>query len=85
MVGNAHVAELAVVHEDTLAKLDDSGLVLVVEVALHEVLAELDNLAEGQVLAGDAVEATGSLDDLVSARHMRRSSPGESPSRAHGG
>lgn len=68
VVCDAHVAELAVVHKRALAELDNPGVVLVLEVSLHEVLAELDDLAEGEVLARDTVEAAGSLDNLTSAR-----------------
>ena len=55
VVRNAHIAQQAVIGNDALAEDLDAGFVLVVQVALHEPFRELDDLAEGEVLAWDSV------------------------------
>lgn len=66
VVCNAEVAQLAVVLEHTLPQVDDPRLVLVVQVALHKVLAELNDLSKRQALSRCTVQAARGLHDLQS-------------------
>lgn len=64
VVFQAEVPEEGVVVPDALFKLLNTRVVLVDFVADDEALVELDDLTEGEVLTGRAVEAASGLDEL---------------------
>jgi hypothetical protein len=55
MVSQAQIAELAVIGSDFLAKIDDAGFVLIMQVSFDESLGQLDRLSQREVLSGSFV------------------------------
>ena len=65
MIGDTHVPEKTIVRNNTFAKLDDSWFMLVMQVALHEPFADLDDLTKREMLTWNSIEAPGRLNHLV--------------------